>query len=125
MRKCIVTFLTCLLFVSVVEAQYYEEPDYQDYQIQDQSQYYNNQDQYSAGQSQWIEDQWKWNGDGWSRIKGHYENPPKANMVWQAGHYKQHQYKKQWVPGEWKDPKQKDNQQVADQKQQTPENQPR
>ena len=100
---------------SGVEAQY----SYNQYQNSAQTQYYSNQNQNQS--PQWVEDQWKWNGDNWNRVRGHYENPPRANVVWQAGHYKPDGYKRHWVPGEWKE--RKEAQQVAEQNQ--PHNQDR
>lgn len=93
MCKWIITIITaCLISASIAEAQYY-----------DQSQYSAQTQNSNQKKSQWVEDQWKFNGDEWTRIKGHYENPPKPNMTWQAGHYNSNGYKRQWVQGGWKE----------------------
>lgn len=107
-RWIIAILAASFVSTSGVEAQYYNNQS----QNSAQTQNYSNQSQ----NPQWIEDQWKWNGDGWNRVRGHYENPPKSNMVWQAGHYKPDGYKRHWVPGEWK--VNKETQSVAEQNQQ-------
>jgi WXXGXW repeat (2 copies) len=49
----------------------------------------------------WVAGAHRWDGHGYVYEKGHYENPPRPNTRYQAGHWERRSNGKAWVNGHW------------------------